>query len=145
MYLDKNVRSLSKCDPGKAYRILKRLGSQPGEDPDTGSFSVQAHIDQGLSPAQSADTTAQTFADISQEYLPLDIENKPSRVYRKIQNSKIEEKPKIFSKLISKKIKMAKAPHKGGTKTGPKTQGMGQRSQCPPQELEGRAQRTLNF
>ena len=38
-YLEKNVRSLKEDDPGKAYSCLKKMGAQPGDCSDEGSFS----------------------------------------------------------------------------------------------------------
>ena len=37
-FLDRTVRSLQESEPGKAYKILKRMGAQPGDNPADGSF-----------------------------------------------------------------------------------------------------------
>ena len=60
--LDKNVRALIETQPGKAYSILKRLGAQPGETADAGSFELPEHVSLGLTAQQSADRIAQKFA-----------------------------------------------------------------------------------
>ena len=39
-YLNKNVRSLIEDDPGKAYRSLKKMSSQPGDCEDETSFTL---------------------------------------------------------------------------------------------------------
>ena len=85
-YLDRNVRTLLETEPGKAYNVMKRLGAQPGDDVDAGSFQIPEHVSLGLTAAQSADRIAEKFAQISQEYPALQIENLPTRVFQKIQN-----------------------------------------------------------
>ena len=42
-YLNKNVRAISESEPGKAYSLLKRLGAQPGDLLDAGSFQIEEH------------------------------------------------------------------------------------------------------
>ena len=42
-YLEKNVRSLKEEDPGKAYRSLKKMASQPGDCLEEGTFTLQTH------------------------------------------------------------------------------------------------------
>ena len=86
-FLDKSVRALMESAPGKAYRILKRLGAQPGDRLDAGSFEIPEHTSLGLSAAQSADRIAQKFAEISQEFPPLNMENLPDRVCHNIKSS----------------------------------------------------------
>ena len=70
-YLNSNVRALLDTEPGRAYSILKRLGAQPGDTGDAATFDIQEHVSLGLSPAESADRIAQKFAQISQEFPPL--------------------------------------------------------------------------
>ena len=53
--MDKNVRQLLDSDPGKAYKTLKRLGAQPGENLDDGSFTLPQHVRDGLTNKQSKD------------------------------------------------------------------------------------------
>ena len=70
-YLDKNVRSLMEDDPGKAYRTLKKLAARPGDCTDEGSFTLSSHVEDNLTNEQSTEKIAQYFAQISQEYPPL--------------------------------------------------------------------------
>ena len=112
-YLNKNVRSLMDTQPGKAYNVLKRLGAQPGDSRDSGSFEIPEHVRLGLTAAQSADRIAQRFADISQEYPALQLDKLPTRVSQEIRNSKSQTKPYISRKLIESKIKRSKNT-KGG-------------------------------
>ena len=92
-FINKNVRSIIDSKPGQAYSILKRLGAQPGDTIDAGCFDIQEHSSLGLTPEESANRIAQKFADISQEYPPLKLENLPSRVVHKIENAKNQQKP----------------------------------------------------
>ena len=44
-HLDKNVRTLKESDPGKAYATLKKMGAQPGDMLDDGSFTLISHLE----------------------------------------------------------------------------------------------------
>ena len=59
------------------------MGAQPGDKLDAGSFVLPEHLSLGLTAAQSADRITQKFADISQEFSPLKMENLPDRVFQK--------------------------------------------------------------
>ena len=112
-FLDKSVRALKESAPGKAYRILKRLGAQPGDKLDTGIFEIPEHISLGLTAAQSADRIAQKFSEISQEFPPLKIDHLPDRVFQNIKSSENVTPPHISRGLVEDKIKKAKMT-KGG-------------------------------
>ena len=56
--------------PGLAYRVLKWMGAQPGENNEYGSFELPEYVSLGLSAAQCADRLAQAFTDIRQEFPP---------------------------------------------------------------------------
>ena len=72
-YLEKNVRSLKEDNPGTAYRNLKKLGAQPGDcSTEEGSFTLLFHLEENLSREESIERIAQHFAQISQEFPPLD-------------------------------------------------------------------------
>ena len=70
-YLEKNVRSRKEDDPGKAYRSLKKMAAQPGDCSDEGSFTLLSHLEDNLTSEESTERIAQHFAQISQEFLPL--------------------------------------------------------------------------
>ena len=82
-YLDKNVRELKESDPGKAYATLKRMGAQPGDDLDDGSFSLLEHLESNLTAKESVEKIAEHFSKISQEYPALNIDNLSLAVQRK--------------------------------------------------------------
>ena len=94
-YLEKNVRSLKEDNPGQAYRSLKKLGAQPGDCSEQGSFSLSYHSD--LSTQESTDRIAQHFARISQEFLPLNIDLLPEDVQSKLRNKKEMKFPGCLS------------------------------------------------
>ena len=79
-HLEKNVRSLKEENPGKAYGVLKKMGAQPGDCLDEGSFRLTDHVEANLSLAESAEKIAEHFAAISQLYQPLDISKLPKYV-----------------------------------------------------------------
>ena len=109
VYLEKNVRSLKEDDPGKAYRCLKKMGAQPGDCSETSTFTLPNHEAEGLSAEQSAERMAQHFAEISQEFPPLNINLLPDRVKIKLENK--SSPPVIEDYEVHNKIKSAKKPH----------------------------------
>ena len=112
-YLSKNVRALKDTEPGKAYNILKRLGVQPGETVDAGSFQLPEHVSLELTAQQLADRIAQKLANISQEYPAVRMDSLDTRVLQSIISSKNEIKPHISENLVATKIEKAQNT-KGG-------------------------------
>ena len=112
-YLDKMMLELEDANPAKANKMLKRLGAQPGDSTDEGNFSLPEHEKLGLTAAQSADKIAQNFADISQEYPPIEIARLPQRVQVEIRNAKAQSVPFISRQMVEQKIRKAKTT-KGG-------------------------------
>ena len=82
-YLNKNLDALREAKPGQAFSVLKRMGAQPGNCADGGTFSLPAHESENLSAEQSAERIADHFASISQDYPPLDIKLLPPQVQDK--------------------------------------------------------------
>ena len=113
-HLEKNVRSLKEENPGQAYAILKKMGAQPGDCLDEGSFKVAEHIEAKLSLAESAEKIAEHFAVISQLYAPLNVQALPKHV-KDIMTKTIYpfELPHLTEAEVWQKIKHAKKP-KGG-------------------------------
>ena len=75
----------------KWVREASRISSRPGEDTSS-IFSLQSHVDKNLTPMQSAEKIVQYFAQISQEYTP--IEQDISSSWLDVQN-KLEIAPCI--------------------------------------------------
>ena len=110
-YLRKNVDELKETNPGKAYRILKKMGAQPGDCSEGSSFNLPSHESENLTDEQSAERIAQHFADISQQFPPLNINLLPERVKTKLKS---ESTPPIIEDYeVYEKIKSAKKPHSG--------------------------------
>ena len=111
-HLFKNVKSLKEENPGKAYSVLKKMGSQPGDCMEEGSFRLLEHIEKNLSDEVSADKIADHFASISQQYPPLNRSNLPTYVQDKMADT-TTVLPVIDEVEVWEKISHAKKP-KGG-------------------------------
>ena len=72
-YLNKNTDELKQTNPGQAYRILKKMGAQPGDCTDSNTFTLPSHQSANLTNQESAELIAEHFSAISREFLPLDI------------------------------------------------------------------------
>ena len=110
-YMRKNIDELKETDPGHAYRILKKMGAQPGDCSETNSFSLPNHEAEGLSAEQSAERIAQHFAEISQQFPPLSLSLLPDRVKTKLKNK--SRPPVIEDYEVYNMIKSAKKPKSG--------------------------------
>ena len=71
-YIRTKVEDLKEAEPGKAYNILKTLGSQPGCTEDL-TFSLPGHKEQNLSDEECANRIAEHFAKVSAEFPPLNL------------------------------------------------------------------------
>jgi hypothetical protein len=79
-YLRKNMDTLMESKPGQAYKVLKKMGAQPGDCIDENTFTLPSHENENLTAQQSAERIATYFSAISQEYPPLDISSLPACV-----------------------------------------------------------------
>ena len=113
-FVAKSVQELKTSDPGKMYRILKRLGSKPDDEDTETAFALPLHVQDGLSSDQSAECIAEHFASISQEFPPLSVTELPIRVQQKLKSA--EFPPEITEYETYNQIKAAKKP-RGGTKS----------------------------
>ena len=110
-YIQKNSTDLKKENPSKAYSILKRMGAQPGDCGDDGTFSLQNHQDANMTLEECTEAIASHFSKISQEFSPLDPKNLPQRVQKKLlEPIKEEQLPKINESEVLDKIRKAKKP-----------------------------------
>ena len=110
-YLEKNVRSLKEDDPGKAYRSLKKMAALPGDCSDDGSFTLLSHMEDNLTSEESTERIAQHFAQISQEFPPLDLDLLPLQVKLKI-NKRVnpDDLPMMDEYTVYEKLKSTKIP-----------------------------------
>ena len=110
-YLAKTVRTLKEDDPGKAYRCLKKMAAQPGDNQDGGAFTLLSHLEDNMTPEQSIEKIAKHFAAISQEFLPLNYNLLPPDVQAKL-NQKVTkiDLPTLEDYDVYEKIKKTKKP-----------------------------------
>ena len=73
-YFNNIINSLMSVKPGKAYTLLKKLGSRPGESEDASFFTLPNHTKDNLTDQESADAIANYFAAVIQEYEPWNID-----------------------------------------------------------------------
>ena len=110
-YLNKNLDALKSTKPGQAYSILKKMGAQPGDCNDSNTFSLPSHETDNLTEEQSAERIATHFAEISQQFPPLDISTLPLHVQKKL---KCQDKAPVVSEYeVYNKIRAAKKPRSG--------------------------------
>ena len=86
-YLSRNTNELKQTNPGHAYRILKKMGAQPGDCMDSNTFTLPSHQADNLTNQESAERIAEHFSAISQEFLPLNINKLAGRVQLKLKTS----------------------------------------------------------
>ena len=109
--MNNKIDALKNSKPGKAFGILKSMGSQPGECKENSTFTLPSHQADGLNNKQCAEKIAEYFAEISQEYQPLDVNILPERVGLRLRT---KTSPPIISELeCYEKIVAAKKPQGG--------------------------------
>ena len=87
------------------------MGAQPGDCTDSHTFTLPNHQADNLSDQESAERIAQHFANISNEYKPLDLDSLPERV--KVKLSSLSTPPVISEHECFEKIVKAKKPQSG--------------------------------
>ena len=116
-YIEKNVSIAKKENPRKAAQALKLFGTWPGDIQPGGSFQLANHLHENLSPEETLEKYAEYFANISQEFEPLDIDKLPPEVKASI-NGQTTRKPNltefdVWSKIqSSNKTKSSDLPPK---------------------------------
>ena len=68
----RNVSEIKVSQPGKAAKILKQLGSAPGEQVSR-EFTLLRHVEEGLSVEEQRREILKYFAKVSQEFPALDL------------------------------------------------------------------------
>ena len=110
-YLEKHVRSLKEDELGKAYQSLKKLGAQPGDSSDEGSFTLISHLESNLTTEESGEKIAEHFAKISQEFPPLGLNLLPESVKAKVTApTNLSEVPEISDYEMYRAIRKSKKP-----------------------------------
>ena len=113
-HIEKNVHMLMESEPGKAYATLKRMGAQPGDNLDDGSYNLIEHLEANLTNSESVERIASYFARVSQEYPPLNISTLPASVKSKLDDpDKLDQAPVLSESEIMEKIMKSKKPKSG--------------------------------
>ena len=90
------------------------MGARPGDCQDEGSFSLSEHLDQNLSNEESTECIATHFANIRQEFSPINVETLPNRVKIKIKSQiNSEDIPVVDKTDVFKKMKISKKTKSG--------------------------------
>ena len=110
-YLHKNLDELMDCQPGRAYRILNKMGAQPGDCTDSNSFTLQQYESESLTAEESAERIASYFAHISQKFPPISVQSLPPHVQSKLQG--VSQPPTISEYDAYLKIRKANKPKTG--------------------------------
>ena len=66
-YMWDKINALKNAEPGRAYKLLRDMGAQPGDCTDSKTFTLPEHQSANLSDQQSAEIIADYFASISNE------------------------------------------------------------------------------
>ena len=95
--------------------MLKKMGAQPGDLLDDGSFSLTNHLEENFTSKESVDRIANHVAAIRQQYPPLDINSLPLHVKDKLVETSEEfgVKPLLEEYQVDEMIRKAKKPKSG--------------------------------
>ena len=85
-YIRKKVDDLKEAQPGRAFRILKSMGAQPGDCYDDGTFTLPNHAELNLSDQECSEKIAAHFSSISSEFPPLSKAQLPERVRNRLED-----------------------------------------------------------
>ena len=114
-YLTKCVSDLKTAQPGKAAATLKRLGAQPGDCSEAGTFTLLNHTKENLSVEQQLERFSDYFVAVSQEFTPLQPEQLSAETRQKLADIRPEDIPtvqeyEIFQILDKSKKKKSSVP-----------------------------------
>ena len=79
--------------PGKAAATLKRMGAQPGDCLEDGSFTLLSHIRENLTVEQQLEWLSKYFVAVSQEFPPLELDQLSDRTHQKWLDIREEDIP----------------------------------------------------
>ena len=114
-YLKKCVSDLKREQPGKAAATLKRMGAQPGDCQDGGSFTLLNHIKENLTVEEQIERFSDFFVAVSQEFPPLELSQLSNSTRQKISNIRPQDIPvveehEIYQILSKTKRKKSSVP-----------------------------------
>ena len=92
-FYSKFVTDLKQSEPGKWYKMAKRIGAIDQMNP----VDIKVEELEGLDNKSCAEMIAKSFASVSQEYSPISLESLPS--YRPIQKPPQVEEFSVYEKI----------------------------------------------
>ena len=109
-YKSKIFEEIKTGNRTSVYSALRKLGARPGDEaPNT--FTLQSHVDRGLSARDSAEIIADHFATISQQYEPIILENFPPNIRQSLSQPNMSDVPYLEVHQVYNKIRKAKKPN----------------------------------
>ena len=95
----------------KSYTALRKLESVYNSN-KCSTFSLPSHVEDNLTPDQSAERLAEYFSKISQEFEPICVENFPPWIKQKLCNGKTDlTKPVLEDWEVYEKLVRSKKPN----------------------------------
>ena len=109
------MTNLKTEQPGKAAATLKRMGAQPGDCGEGGSFTLLNHVTENLSVEQQLERITDYFVAVSQEFPPLQLDQLSALTRQKLADIRPEDIPEvqeheIFHILDKSKKKKSSVP-----------------------------------
>ena len=114
-HIKKCVTDLKSENPGKAAATMKKLGAQPGDCEEGGSFTLLNHIRENLSVEEQIQRLTDHFVAVSQEFPPLQLSQLSAKTRQKLEEIRPEQIPivqehEIFQILDKLKKKKSSVP-----------------------------------
>ena len=107
-FITKCVTDLRTEHPGRAAATLKRLGGQPGDCEEGGTFTLQNHIDENLSVEEQLERFGDYFSAVSQEFPPLELGQLSDITRKKLSDIRPSDIPKVEEYEIHRIIEQLK-------------------------------------
>ena len=107
-YREKLLEKVTHSGPYSGYAALKKMGEKLGEDTND---QINLPIHQGMTNEQICNDIASHFSAISQEYEPLDMDNLPLEIKKKISEIKETDIPQLSELQVYHKILSTKKPN----------------------------------
>ena len=109
-YKERVIEEVKSGKRGSSYKAIRKLGDGPS-DLKGKTFYLQSHLDQSLTPQQSAEKLADHFSALSQELSPINEEEFFPALREEIQNGrKSSSKPVLEEYQVYNMLKHIKMP-----------------------------------
>ena len=107
-FINRCVTDLRTEHPGRAAATLKRLGGQPGDCEEGGTFTLLNHIEASLSVEEQLERFGAYFSAVSQEFPPLQLEQLSDGTREKLSNIQHSQIPHVEEYEIHEIIQKSK-------------------------------------